>query len=537
MPKPQVLFADKAGYALKQGFDQMAELLSRTLGPTQGAILNERETTKDPEILSDSAVIARRIIALPDRAVDVGAMLLRNVAWRVHKRSGDGVATAAVLAQSILDEAFRVIGAGGNAMLLRRGITQAVEVALAELEAQAQPVSSEESLTHVAETITAEPEISLVLGEMFDVLGPNAHITVEKYMAPYLERVYFDGGRWKAQSVSPYFASDPSGRRAVQNDCAVILFAGRLKTVEDVQPLLELLVKAEKKTLLLVTYGIEGEALTTLVLNHQRDKIKLVAVDMRRPATQRTSDMKDLAILTGATLLSAETGDTAARITADHLGQVKRAEASAEELVISAGGGDPGVRREQIDVLQARLAALSETDDDREELILRLSRLSGGVGVLKVGAHSTTEREVLRQKAEKAVRALRFAMDQGVVPGGGVAFLNCIPAVKKLADTLEGDKRYGALIVARALEAPFRQIVKNRGEIDPAVAMNRLTRAGKNYVYDTLQDQILPAAEAGLFDPVGVLRVALETAVSGAIVTLTTEALVLKKEPRESTEP
>lgn len=536
MARPAVLFSEKAVLALKQGFDQIAELLALTLGPTQGNILSDRETGS-PELLSDSATIARRILELPDQATNVGAMLMRNVAWRVHRRAGDGVATAAVLAQAILREAFRYTQAGGNAMLLKRGIGRATQAALAELAAQARPVTDEEDLTLVAETITAEPALSLVLGEMFDVLGPTAHITIEDYVAPYLERAYYDGGRWIARHQSPYLITDAAGRRAVQNDCQVVLFAGPLKTLAEVQPLLELLARLDKRQLLLVAHEVSGEALVTLVTNHQQDTIKSVVVALHRPANRRAEDFKDLAMITGANLIESEIGQNLNSLTPADLGHVRRAEATPDALIINGGGGAWPARRAYIEQLQTRLSRLSELDEERDELQLRLARLSGGVGVLKIGAHTKTERNTLHQTAEKAVRSLRLALSGGVVPGGGVAYLQAIPALQQLATTLEGDERQGVRIVARALEEPFRRIVQNRGLIDPAVALTRVGRLENNHVYDAVANCIRPGAEAGLLDPAGVLRIALETATSGAMLALTTGVLVLHRRPKESMEP
>lgn len=534
--KPAILFADDATTALMRGFDQLARLLAVTLGPTQGNILNQRQYNP-PEVLADSATIARRVLALPDRAESVGAMLMRNLAWRAHLRAGDGVATTAVLARAILRESVRYVQAGGNLMELKRGLDQAAQIAVLRLLAQARPVTDEEELTQVAETITAEPKLSLVLGEMMDVLGPAAHITVEDYVAPYLERVYYDGGRWTARLESPYFITDNAGRRAIQNDCQVVIYAGEVKTARDVQPLLELLARLKNNRLLLAAHQIGGEALSALIINHQRDKIKTIAVSLRRPAGLRADDLADLALITDATLLGGETGRTLAGIKPADLGRVRRAEATPDYLVISGGGGNLTARRAAIEQFQARLNQLPSADDSRDELRLRLARLSGGVGVLKIGTHTKAERAALRQKAEKAIRALRLALAQGVAPGGGVAYLQTIPALQTLAATLEADARYGAHILARALEAPFRQIARNRGLTDPSVALAKLSRFEGDYVYNALTDSFQPCAVAGLFDPVGVLQTALETAVSGAMLALTTGVMVLHRKPEQSLEP
>ncbi len=372
MPQPAILFGHTATTALARGFDRMAEMLALTLGPTQGSILNDRGHGK-PELLDDSAAAARRILALPDRATDVGAMLMRNIAWRVHLRAGDGVATTAALAQAILRDALRCLRAGGNAMAIRRGVERAGQAALAGIARQTRPVADEELLTQVAQTITGDSALSLVLGEMFDVLGPTAYITVEDYVAPYLERAYFAGGRWKAALASPYLITDPGGRRAVQDDCRVVLSAGGIKTADEVMPLLTLLGASEKRTVLLVADAIEEEALRTLVTNHDRGGIKAVVVNLRGSPAGRDADMADMAILTGATVLGPAIGRSMASVTAADLGHARRAEATAEELVISGGAGEEQARQASIAQLRARLAALSETEDERDLLRLRLA--------------------------------------------------------------------------------------------------------------------------------------------------------------------
>jgi chaperonin GroEL len=535
--RPRILFANKATLALKQGFDQMAELLALTLGPTQGNILSERDTGA-PEWLGDSATIARRILEFPDQAANVGAMLMRSLAWRTHLRAGDGVATTAVLAQAILREAFRYAQAGGNVMLMKRGLDQAARVALTELTAQARPVTGEEALTQVAQAITAEPKLSLILGEMFDVLGAEAHITIEDYVAPYLERAYYEGGRWKARLESPYFMTDQAGKRAIQTDCQVVLFAGRLETLEDIQPVLELLAKHKKRQLLLVTYEVKGAALGTLVANHQKETFKIIAISLQRPGNRRADDFADLALMTGANLLEVGIGQTLSDLTIADVGFARRVVASNKELVISGGGGAAAARRETIQQLQGFMSRLPETDEqERDEVQLRLARLSGGIGVLKVGAYSKLERQNLHQHAEKATRSLRLAMREGVAPGGGVAYLNTIPAVEALIATLEGDEQHGARILARALEEPFRRIVQNRGLTSPSVALANVRRMGAEYVYDAIADRVVPWSEDGLLDPAGTLRIALETGVSGAMLALTTGVLVLHRKPEQSLEP
>ncbi len=535
MPKPAVLRSPEADTSLKRGFDTLARLLAVTLGPTQGIVLSDSVKDTKPELLSDAATIARRVLALPQRAEDVGAMLLRNLVWRMHLKAGDGSATAAVLAQSILDQAYRYKAAGANAMLLRRGLEQAALAAVEALRQMARPVEDEEDLIKVAETITAEPDLSLILGEMFDILGPEAYITIEDYVAPYLEREYQEGGRWGGRLTSPYLITEPTTRRAILTDCRVALFAGPVSEVSDLQPLLELVARTEARRLVLVAHEVKGVALTTLVANHQQKKIQAIAVELRRPASLRRTDFEDLAVLTGAQVISPEIGRSLSTITAADLGTARRAEADADGLVVVGDQQHSVAVRRQIETLRARIEPLPEDDEALDELRFRLARLSGHVATLKIGAFTKVGRETMRQKANKVLRALPLAWREGVVPGGGLAYLNCIPAVRQVQ--AEGEEAWGANILARALEEPFRRIVGNAGLASPEVALAEAQRRGTGFGYDAMKGQIVPMAEAGILDAAGVLRLALQTAVSGAALALTTETIILKRRPETSMEP
>ncbi|MEW5957701.1 MAG: TCP-1/cpn60 chaperonin family protein [Chloroflexota bacterium] len=536
MPIPAVLQSPESNAGLKRGFDKLARLLALTLGPTQGQVLSyQLDDNSQVEALTDSATIARRMLQFPDRAEDVGAMLLRNLVWRVHLRAGDGGATTAVLAQAILDQAYRCKAAGANPMLLQRGLRKAAAAAVKVLQAMARPVEDEEGLTRVAQTITAEPELSLILGEMFDILGPDGYVTIEDYVAPYLEREYEQGGRFKGRLVSPYLISEPASRRAILSSGPVALVAADVSQAEEVQPLLEAAVKNQSRQLTLIAHEIKGEALNMLVANHQQQKIRVAAIELRRPDDKRRADFEDLAALTGATLLAPELGRRPQHVTAADLGTARRVEADADSLVVVGNPEQAPAIREQIGLLQARLAGLPAEDEQREELRLRIARLAGRVARLKLGAYTKAAREVMRQKANKGLRALPLALQEGVVPGGGVAFLDCIPAVKQAA--AEGEEGWGVEMLARALEAPFRCIVTNAGQDSPAAMLSEARRQGPGQGYNALTGEIVNMTQAGIVDAVGILRLALETAVSGAAMAFSTETIVLKRKPETSYEP
>jgi chaperonin GroEL len=533
VPNPVVLFEDRATGALVRGYEDLAEVLALTLGPARGLVLNHQER-RGPELIEDSAAVARRIIETPGRASNVGTMLMRDTALQVHLRTGDGVATSAVLSQAILRGATRYVRAGGNPMAVKRGAERALTVAVAALARQSRPVTGEEDLTRLAQAITGDAELSLLLGEMFDVLGPAAHLTVEDYEAPYLERAYVDGGRWHAAIASPYFVTDAVGRRAVMEECRVVLFAGSVQSVQDVEPLLSLMARSADRRLLLVADGISGKALTTLVANHDRGIIKSLAVELRRTGEERANDYADLSLITGATLLGPACGRLLSQVGESDLGRAHRADASADELLVRGGAGDPAARRAFVDGLRLELGNVTGAAPGQERLRSRLARLVGGAGVLKIGAYTPSERESRHQKADKAIRALRTALTDGVVPGGGAAFLWAIDAVRSFAETVSGDERQGALILAQALEEPFRRIVRNRGGSVPAAALAELYRAGPGHSYDVLAGCVVSAREVGLEDPLGVSQAALEIAASGALSALTVAVMVLRRRPSKA---
>lgn len=534
LPVPAVVFRPDAGARLKRGFDVLAELLARTIGPLQRQILSAGSPSTGPEVLVDAATVARRFLALPDRREDVGAMLARNLVWRMHQTAGDGCATAVALAQAMIAAALRSCEAGADVAALRLGMTAATDAALDALQAMARPICGERDLLHVAQTATGEPRISALLAEIYDILGADAYVMVEEYLAPYLEREYLQGGQWKAHLVSPFLLTSPELQSAVMHDAAVALFAGDIGDLDAVRPLLEILATTERR-LLLVANRIDGSALTTLVLNHERKQIQLVAATLYRAGELNRHDFEDLALLTSARLLSPETGDRLQTIKPADLGTARYVRLAADRLIVSERGDSPAARAHMSALRQQLARIVVDREDDRAEIRLRIGRLSGAVATLKVGAPTRTEGAMLQQKAEEGIRALDLAMRDGVVPGGGLAYLRCIPVVRQLC--LAGDAWVGAAIVAQALEAPFRWIVANAGLRTPAVVLDEMRRHGPHAGYDALADQVVDIEAAGILDSASVLRTALRAATSAATMVLTTDVLVLKRHPELSVQP
>lgn len=565
---PHVIFYPQTS-ALKKGWDQIARVAALTLGPAGRNVVTTNNISGKVEIQSDAATIARRIVALPNHAEDMGAMLMRNLIWRMSQRVGDGSATAAVIAQAIFDQASRYRAAGANVMSLKTGIEAAMTAALDLLAQMAMPVRTHTELIGLANGITGHTGLSNLLGEMFYNLGSEAHIQVEEYVAPYLDRVYLEGGRWVGRIASPYLYTEPSARRSVLTDCAVVLFEGDVTSAEQILPLLTLLADAPQaaRKVALFAHEVSSEALGTLVANHQAKTVEILAVELRRAGAQREADFADLGVLTGATVLSFDRGQWLQDVRMSDFGLARRVEATPDQCLVSGETGASGGTQAMIDAhlhtLQTRIKLLPSHEADHAALVAdlqqRIARLVGRVATLKVGAYSEIERQLLIDKANKALRALPLAINEGVVAGGGCAYLKMAQALRMQSQearsknqepssvdsalstqplALNTDEWYwGWDILAAALEAPFRQICKNAGIDEPDMFVAAIGKTRRKVAFDALTQQLLPARKSGHLDAVGVLREALQIAVSGALMSLTVDVMVLHREPKVMMEP
>lgn len=539
MARPDVILNEAARHWLRAGFYELAQLLAVTLGPTQGAVLIESSNKPAPELLTDAATIARRIVSLADQRRDVGAMLLRQLVWRTHQRVGDGTAVSATLAQAILKEATKMVAAGGNPMQVQRGVREAVAVARQALHNQAVMAHGVDQLTAVAQAVTGRRDLAVVLGELFDLLGADAHISIEDFMAPLIERAYLDGGRWTGKVVSPYMQTTTISKKAIQTNCRVALYKERLHDAEDVEPLLQLMLQTKEKKLLLVGTEIKGEALETLVLNHTSDEspLHITAVTLGVGGARGEADLNDLATLTGAAVLGDHVGSQLRHIRLEQLGFAGRVEAGSEHFVVAQGGGSRAKRQEEIRSLNSQIAQQTVHDETRKRLQQRLGRLSGNAAILKVGATTKAERTTLHQKAEQGVRAMAATAAGGFVLGGGIALHNCRPSVQAAIDEMTGDVRMGGTAVLHALSAPALQIMQNAGIKSSEAKLADLERHPASTVFDVLSGNYRDAHEAGILDPAPVVLAALESAASGAMLALSVETLVLHKKPEMSYEP
>jgi chaperonin GroEL len=399
----------------------------------------------------------------------------------------------------------------------------------------ARPAQGEAELAGVAYTASGEQRVSALLGEIFDILGPDASVTVEELVAPYLDREYHHGGQWRAFLASPYLMTSQEERVAVLSDAAVALFNGDVASLDDIRPLLEAAAGQQPPRLLLVANNIASDALAALVFNHQRGSLRAVAATMRRPGELGRFDYADLAALTGARVLDPAAGDRLGAIRPEDLGRAERVKAGATSLTV-ANRRDGEVLRAYVAALRAQIASGVARDEfERAEFRQRIGRLSGGVATLKVGAATKAEATLLKARAEQGIGALSGALRGGVVPGGGVALLACAAAAE--AARPAGDSGYGAAAVAAALEAPMRRIVANAGLREPDEVLAEVRRAGAGFGYDAAAGEVAHMERAGVLDSAGVLAAALRAAASAAAMVLTTDAVVLKRDPELSTEP
>lgn len=534
MQRPDIVFGDRASAAMACGADQLAHLLGLTLGPLTGHVMLAKDSGSERyEALTDGATMARRIIALPEPLQDVGAMMLRKLAWQVRQKVGDGSATAAVLAQALVREGRRSLAAGANPMRLRKGVEQGVAAAVEALEAMAEPLQGQESLAALATAACGDPDLGRIVGEIYDTLGPEAVVNIQEFLGPYLDREYVEGSRFKGRFSSRFFLQ--AGQRLLQLTNPYILICNwSINQVAQVQPLLELVLReGEGRPLLVVSASQEGAGLSTLVANYEQGVLQCVGATLRGIGADLQTALDDLALVTGGRLILKDAGFDPKDITLADLGQAARAEVDEDYVTIFKGAGDRKAVRQRVLALRQQLAQAPDMDE-ASALRERLGRLGSGVGILKIGAVTEKDRKQRRAQAEEAIKVVAAGYRGGVVPGGGAAYLACIPAVAALQ--AEDDAAFGVAAVARALEEPMRRIVAN-ASMDPSAAVARARAQGQGYGVQIPSGQVVDMRQAGIMDSCTVLQTALEMAASMATMMLTTGAVVLHRKPEQSLEP
>ena len=522
----ELYYGEDSRRKLLAGVDKLADTVKITLGPKGRNVLIEK-SYGSPLITNDGVSIAREI-ELEDQVENMGAQLVKEVATKTNDVAGDGTTTATLLAQSIIREGFKNVTAGANPMILKKGISGAVEAAVDYLKSTAKPVDDKESIAQVASVSANDSEIGELIAEAMEKVGKDGVITVEesKTLGTSLEVV--EGMQFDRGYLSPYMANNEK-MEAVMSKPFILLTDKKISSIQDIIPLLEGIMKAGR-SLLIVAEDVDGEALATLVLNKLRGTLDVVAVKAPGFGDRRKAMMEDIAVLTGGVVISEELGYELREATIDMLGQAETVKVNKDNTVIVGGNG----RRAELEARVAQIkASIEETnsDFDREKLQERLAKLAGGVAVINAGAASETELKEKKLRLEDALNATKAAVEEGIVAGGGVSLIRAIQAVKDYADKQDGDMKTGAKIVERALEEPVRQIAANAG-FDGAVIVAEVKKAEGNVGFNAANEQYEDMIKAGIVDPVKVTRSALQNAASVAGMLLTTEAgVTLIKEP------
>ena len=527
MPK-EIKFAEETRRALERGVNKLADTVKVTLGPKgRNVILDKMYGV--PLITNDGVTIAKEI-ELEDRFENMGAQLVKQVATKTNDVAGDGTTTATVLAQAIIREGLKNVTAGANPILIRKGIAKAVEVAVNELKHQSRTVETDEAIAQVGAVSSGDEEIGQLIAEAMKVVGRDGVITVEESKTMKTELDTVEGMQFDRGFVSAYMVTDLDKMEAVLNDPFILITDKKISNIQEILPLLEQLVKTGKK-LLIIAEDVEGEALSTLVVNKLRGTFDVVAVKAPGFGDRRKQMLEDIAILTGGTVISSEVGYELKEADLSMLGRASSIKVTKDSTTIVDGAGEKVNIENRINQIK-HLAEETTSDFDREKLMERLAKLSGGVAVVKVGAATEVEMKEKKLRIEDALNATKAAVEEGIVAGGGTALVSVIPAVDKLISELEGEEAIGAKIIRKALEEPLRQIAINAG-LEGAVIVQNVINADPEIGFDAYKEEYVNMIDAGIVDPTKVTRSALQNSSSIASVFLTTEAAVAEIPEKE----
>ena len=526
MPAKQLMFRDEARRGLQRGVDKLADAVATTLGPKGRNVAIDKKFGA-PTVTHDGVTVAKEI-ELDNPYENMGAQLLKEAATKTNDIAGDGTTTATVLAQAIVNEGLKNVAAGANPMLLKRGIMAAAEAIAKNIKAQATPISTKEEIASVASVSAQDSEIGNLIAEVMDKVGKDGVVTVEESRGLEFETEYVEGMQFDRGYISPYFITSAEAMEASIEEPYILIYEKKISAAQDIVPLLEKLVQIGKRDIVIVAEDVDGEALATLVLNKLRGMLNVLAIKAPGFGDRRKAMMNDIAILTGGTVISEDTGRKLETVTLNDLGRAAKVTATKEETVIIDGAGDQAAIKGRIEEIRKEIE-LSTSDYDKEKLQERLAKLSGGVAVIRVGAATETELKEKKHRVEDALSATRAAVEEGIVPGGGVALLNALSALDAVKMDYE-DEQTGVQIVRRALETPMRKIASNAG-IDGAVVIQEVRRQQKaqnnlNIGYNVVSNEYTDMIKAGIPDPAKVTRGAVENAASIASMILTTEVLI-----------
>ncbi len=518
-------YGSEARTKLLTGIDKLSDTVKITLGPKgRNVVLDKKYGT--PLITNDGVTIAKEI-ELEDPLENMGAQLVKEVATKTNDAAGDGTTTATLLAQAFIREGMKNVAAGANPMVLRRGIQKAVDKAVEGISANSQKVSGSADIARVGTISAGDEKVGQLIADAMEKVTADGVITVEESKTAETNCEVVEGMQFDRGYLSPYMVTDTDKMEAVLDDALILITDKKISNIQDLLPLLNQIVQQGSK-LLIIADDIEGEALTTLVLNKLRGTFNCVAVKAPGFGDRRKEMLQDIAILTGGEVITSDLGLELKNTTVDQLGRARQVKVTKENTIIVDGEGDPGEIKNRIAQIRA---AIGETtsDFDREKLQERLAKLSGGVAVIRVGAATEVEMKEKKMRIEDALNATRAAVEEGIVAGGGSAYLGAISSVRQALDGATGDEKVGIEIVAKALEAPVRQIAENAGYEGSVVVDKILSSGQKNLGFDVTSEKYVDMLEAGIVDPAKVARCAVQNAASIAATVLTTEALVADK--------
>ncbi len=521
MSAKQVLFGDDARVRMVRGINTLANAVKVTLGPKGRNVVLDRNFGA-PLVTKDGVTVAREI-ELKDKFENMGAQMVREVASKTNDNAGDGTTTATVLAQAIVVEGMKFVAAGMNPMDLKRGIDKAVECAIEELKKISKPVTTTKEIAQVGSiSANSDLEIGEIIAEAMEKVGKEGVITVEDGKSLKNELDVVEGMQFDRGYLSPYFITNPDKQVAVLDNPYILLHDQKISNIRDLLPILEQVAKAGRP-LLIITEDLEGEALATLVVNSLRGILKVCAVKAPGFGDRRKATLEDIAILTGGTLVTKDVGLSLDKATLEHLGQAKRVEVNKENTTIINGAGDPALIEARVKNIRTQMEAVT-SDYDREKLQERVAKLAGGVALIKVGAATEVEMKEKKARVDDALHATRAAVEEGVVPGGGVALVRAQKAVAGLKGDNE-EQTAGIKIVLRAMEEPMRQIVANAG-VEPSVVVNAVANGEGNYGFNAQTSEYGDMVAMGVLDPTKVTRTALQNAASVASLILTTDCMI-----------
>ena len=529
-----IAYGDEARQALERGVNQLADTVKITMGPKGRNVVLDKKYGS-PLITNDGVTIAKEI-ELEDPFENMGAQLVKEVSTKTNDVAGDGTTTATCLAQAIIHEGLKNLAAGANPMVMKKGIAAATAAAIDEIKKNSKPVNGTDDIARVGAISSGDETIGKLIAEAMEKVSHDGVITVEESKTADTYSEVVEGMQFDRGYITPYMVTDTEKMEAVLDDALILLTDKKISSIQDLLPVLEQVVQAGKK-LLVVAEDVEGDALSTLIVNKLRGTLNVVCVKAPGFGDRRKDMLQDMAILTGATVISSDMGYELKEATMDMLGRARQVKVQKENTIIVDGAGNPAEIEARVSQIRHQIEETT-SDYDREKLQERLAKLAGGVAIIRVGAATEAEMREKKLRIEDALNATRAAVEEGIVAGGGTAYVNAIPAVEKLLKETEGDEKTGVQIIAAALTAPMRQIAKNAG-VEGAVVLQKVKESGEvGYGYDALHETYCDMVKSGIVDPTKVTRSALENAASVASILLTTESLVADKpEPKAPAAP